>query len=91
MTINRKVVRDTGHTVWHFREETAALGEMLVARASCVSLSERRQGYATSSRHPIPRSLNPQEPTFPSDSPNQDTLGASDEAHQHQEADDNIK
>jgi hypothetical protein len=48
-------------------------------------------GYVTSSHHPIPLSLDPQEPTPTSDSPNQDTLGASDEAHQHQEADDNIK
>lgn len=77
--------------VWHFRERKAALREMLMARAPRVSPSERRQGYVTSSHHPIPLSRDPQEPTFPSDSPNQDTLGASDKAHQHQEADDDIK
>lgn len=35
--------------------------------------------------------MGPQGPTFPSDSPNQDTLGAADEAHQHEEADDDVK
>lgn len=76
--------------VWHLREGKAALREMLMARASGVSSSERRQGYAIPP-YLIPLPLGPQEPTFPSDSPNQDTLGASDEAHQHQEADDDVK
>lgn len=70
-------------------------GRLLLGRCSWPELHEshhqRRQGYVTPSHHPIPLSLDPQEPTFPSDSPNQDTLGASDEAHQHQQADDDIK
>lgn len=60
---------------------------MPMAKAS--GLTDRwRQGYVIPHHHYI---RGPIGPIFPFDSPNQDTLGAADEAHQHQKADDDIK